>query len=185
MAIRNTRLATAMHEAGHAVAHLAKPPAPNIRSISVVEQREALLGLVDTDLRWQMYMTHSPASAGRIEELRRLAWHDIVVCLAGPLAEFRWRRHSRWAIKLNADSIAKQCLDLPLPNSYCDEAMVRSRLCWAYPGEECDRFVTAWWETEELVATHWRAITSIGRTLNNRGMMTGDELETEWSRFAF
>lgn len=184
MAIRNTTLATAMHEAGHAVAQLALPPAPNIRSISIVDQREGQLGLVDTDLRWQKYMTYSPASAERIEELRGLAWQDIIVCLAGPLAEFRWRRHSRWAIKLSSDSLAKQCLELPLPNSYCDEAMIRSRLCWAYPGDERAHFISAWWETEELVATHWRAIIYIGRTLNQRGMMTGDELEMEWSRLA-
>lgn len=184
MARQITPLTIAIHEAGHAVVQLARPSSPVIRSIAIVEQPQGQLGFVDTDLQWRSDMEDAIGVGDAVAGWRRLAWEDIIVCLAGPIAENRWRRYSRWAIQLKADHFAKRCIEHDCLDPNTDEGKAMKRLRWAHPGEERERFNAAWLEAEQAVAAHWRAITSIGRTLHQRGRMTGEELGVEWARFA-
>jgi hypothetical protein len=108
--MRNTALATAMHEAGHAVIQLANPPAPYIDSITVVELPDGLLGLVDTPAMWQPYMAKLTGPPVLTEMHRALAWEDVLFYLAGPIAELRWRRASRAGLMLSSDHFADVCL---------------------------------------------------------------------------
>jgi hypothetical protein len=182
--MRISQLAVAMHEAGHAVVQLARPPSPNIRSISIVEQPEGQRGIVDTNLQWQSHMAHAIPVGDAADDWRRFAWEDTIVCLAGPIAENRWRRFSRLAIQLSGDHFAARCIEHESLDPNTDEGKALKRLRWAYPGKERERFTAAWLESEEAVAANWRAIVSIGRLLSQRGRMTGEELQAEWATFA-
>lgn len=62
------------------------------------------------------------------ERWQALAWTDVVMFLAGPVAELEWRRCSRAAIGLIGDDMADECFDdsAPLPES--DLGQFRTRL---------------------------------------------------------
>lgn len=180
--MRTTPLAVAMHEAGHAVIQLANPPAPYIDSISITGLGEGLLGLVNTSAQWQPYMAEVPGAGDVTEAWRQLAWRDTIFHLAGPIAEMRWRRHSRAAIWLEAETFAWQCFGGDVPEPFSDLGRVHARLSWAYPDDCLERFCDAWIEAEEQVGRHWRSILSVGRLLHRRGRLTGAELMAEWQR---
>lgn len=108
--MRNTTLATAIHEAGHAVVQLALPPAPWIDSIELFEPGGDLLGIVNTMSNWQPFFASSAMSEDTREYVRVLAWKDTLFYLAGPISEARWRRFSRAGIALSAHHFAEVCL---------------------------------------------------------------------------
>jgi len=180
--VHNSQLAVAVHEAGHAVAQLSNPPHPQIRSVSIVGLDPALLGLVDTDAMWQPYMATLEVEQSTGEAWRALAWKDTIFYLAGPIAELRWRRHSRIAIAFGAKQFAEECFGTPAPEGSTDFGRVRARLNWAYPGEQREAFSKAWFEAEAVVARHWRAVVRLGRIIAERGRINGDELSVEWER---
>lgn len=180
--MRNTPLTIAMHEAGHAVAMLANPPHPYIASVSVNGLADDILGLVDVRAMWQPWMLDAGADDDAVELMRGLASKDAIFFLAGPIAELRWRGHSRAAIWFGAPQFADQCLGQHAPPSDTDLGRVRTRLAWAYPGSERECFNTAWLEAEAIVAKHWRSIQAIGRTLAERKYIEGDELDDLWRK---
>ena len=165
-----------MHEAGHAVALLADPPHPWIDFISIVGLRAGLLGLVQTEARWQPHMATYSASPETTNLWRQLAHKDVTHYMAGPVAELRWRRLSRLGILIAGRQQRDHCLgDVTLePGSDLDR--VRARLLWAYPDDPHQAFSRVWDETEEFVTKHWRAIVLLGRTLRERGRIGGEEL---------
>lgn len=60
-----------------------------MESVSLVGLREGHLGYVDTKMLWQSHM-HAPVrSRETTEQWGALAWTDIVIFLAGPIAELK------------------------------------------------------------------------------------------------
>lgn len=174
--MKPTQLCVAVHEAGHAVARLANPPHPEITSLSIAGLPVGILGLVDTAAMWQPYMAVSQASPETIDLWRELAWKDVIFHLAGPIAELRWRRHSRLSILFVTSQFRERCLENDSHELGSDLDRVRARLLWAYPDDPHQAFNDAWEETEELVAKHWRTIVSLGRTLLKKGRIEGEDL---------
>jgi hypothetical protein len=118
--MRNSRLAIAVHEAGHAVAQLADSPSPWISSVSIDDLADGLLGYVDTAAMWQPYMATVAADDATIDMWRKLAWRDAMQYLAGPIAELRWRRYSRAGIWLAWPGFAAHCFGSPAPEPSSD-----------------------------------------------------------------
>lgn len=184
MARLPSRLAVAMHEAGHAIVQLATGPAPWIDYISLEEDDPDQLGRVQTQAMWQpswMEAAHAPPEI--IEQWRVLAVRDVVNYLAGPVAELRWRRYPRAAIWLGGPEMADRCLGEPAPPSHTDLGRVRRRLTWSYPGCERKVFREAWLRTEALVASWWNQIEWLGRELDTCGRINDEELLVMWSAF--
>lgn len=71
--MRNTPLAIAVHEVGHAVAQLPNPPTPWINSIAITGLSDGLLGLVDTPAMWQPYMATMEVPPDVADVYRQLA----------------------------------------------------------------------------------------------------------------
>lgn len=175
-----TLLATSMHEAGHAIVQLATGPAPWIDRIEVGRPGPDLLGVVRTRTMWQPFMREVPAPADVREQWRRLAARDVVIHLAGPVAELRWGRHSRLAIQIVAGRMADSCLQDNHLDLDVDAARVRDRLGWLMPGEERAGFVRAWMATEDVVGAWWREIVRLGRELADRAGIEDVELLALW-----
>jgi hypothetical protein len=58
-----------------------------------------------------------------------------------------------------------------------DLGQVRTRLAWASPGEEKERFDLAWAEADALVVRNRTAMRAIGCELGARGRLFHEELE--------
>ena len=180
--MRNKRLSTCVHEAGHAVVQLAGGPAPRIDFIAVDGLDGDILGLVQTKAIWQpSYMEDVRASDEIRAQWRTLAWRDCVNFLAGPIAELRHRRYSRSAIQLNWEGMAERCLGEPVPKEGTDFGQVRRRLLSAIGGDPRNAFLDAWLEAEGAVALRWREINALARLLYERGRIDDEELLEIWS----
>ena len=92
--LRATPLATAMHEAGHAVVRLALG-GPEVQFVSVVDRSPGELGYCRMDTRFQSFFVHAklpdgPEQAAMVREgaVRpnaprvKLAWLEALSCLA-------------------------------------------------------------------------------------------------------
>ena len=180
-----TRLATAMHEAGHAMVKLATPGASPIHLMTMRDLPEGVLGRVQTQTAWCPWRLDDPAPSARQREVARsLAWIDMMFFLAGPIAELRWRRNSRARLWLAAPELAERCLDDPETDSGSDLGRVRHILRTLHPGEERTIFIDAWLEAERLVARHLVAVEHLGRLLSECGELTGEEADEFWASFA-
>lgn len=175
-----TRLTVCFHEAGHAIVQLAHGSHPWIDSIAVEGLPDGLLGLVDTPSIWQPSCLERAVSRDIHEVWAKGAWRDVINYLAGPIAELRWRRHGRFAIRFAAKDMARQCLTEP-QGSFSDFGRVRHRLECAIPGDDHANFVKAWLETEEEVHRWWAPITKLARLLADRGRIADDELYPFWN----
>lgn len=178
---RNTRLATCVHEAGHAVVQLSHGSHPWIDYIAVDGLPDDMLGRVETESGWQPWVLGLAADREVHEAWSAAAWRDVVVYLAGPIAELRWRRYSRAAIWLGAYEMAQRCLCEEQEDS-SDFGRVRRRLERAVPGENHANFVKAWLEAEEKVARWWYQIATLARALSERGRIDDEELYPLWRR---
>lgn len=177
-----TRLAVAMHEAGHVAARMLTPHGPPIYSVSVGDGHGDVLGFVDTMAEWQPSRLGA-AGASPVDDLSRrtFAWNDILFYLSGPLAELRWRRRSRAFLWLAASEMAERCIDDEDIDDDSDLGRVRRRLCWLHPGEERAAFIRAWLEAEELVARNMPAIEWMARELCDCGELLDDEISDMWA----
>lgn len=169
------------HEAGHAVAQLAHPPAPWINFVAIDGLPAGMLGVVDTPAMWQPYMATVNAPPDVLDSWRSFAWRDALFYLAGPIAELRWRRHSRAAIWFAAGEFADRCFGTVAPDPASDLGRVRARLLWAGAGDERGAFIRAWLEAETIVATHWKPIRMVGRLLYQQGRLSDVELLDAWT----
>lgn len=178
---RVSKLAVAVHEAGHAVVQMASG-GPWIESVSVVDQPDGKLGIVNSEPRWKSYFSDcslpdDPKQAAVIRDAwTRAAWQDVLHFLAGPLAEMRWRCRSRWVVIFSCDANRETCFADPPPDRGGDLGQVRARLDWAFPDDPQEAFKRAWSESEELVHRHWRSIVAVGRLLRIRGKLDNEEL---------
>ena len=180
-----TRLATAMHEAGHAVIKLATPGARPVHSMTMRDLPEGLLGRVQTQTAWFPWRYDGAvASVQQREDARSLAWSDMLFFLAGPISELRWRRHLRARLWFAAREMAERCLDDPETDRGSDLGRVRHILKTLHAGEEQTTFIEAWWEAESLVARHIDAIDWLGRLLLESEELTGEEVDEFWASFA-
>lgn len=177
-----TRLAVAMHEAGHVAARMPTPGGPPIHSATLGEGDGDVLGFVDTLAEWQPSLMEaagiSPVTDSR---WRTFAWNDILFYLCGPLAELRWRRRSRAFLWLAASEMAERCVADADVDDRRDLGRVRRRLCWLHHGEERDAFIRAWFEAEELIARNMTAIEWMGRELCDCGELLEDEIADMWA----
>ncbi len=180
-----TRLAVAMHEAGHVTARMLTPGGPPIHSATLCEGDGDVLGFVDTLAEWQPSLMET-ASISPVTESRwrAFAWDDIMLYLCGPLAELRWRRRSRAFLWLAASEMAERCVADEDVDDRSDLGRVRRRLRWLHPGEERDAFIRAWLQTEEMIARNMSAIEWMGRELCDSGELLGDEIADMWTGLA-
>lgn len=173
---RPTRLELAMHEAGHAYAFAALtdncPPSE--------------LGLVEEDGHhrgWSARRTilhptgpyrdmPSPTRA----ELRRQAAAEIVISLAGPLAEFRHRHRGRDAGSL----VMFMNLETFLVPGACDTDGDFQKIRDCLDRVECADGYAAlrslFDASEQITSDNWPSIRRLGRLLNGREYIEGDEL---------
>lgn len=175
-----TRLATCVHEAGHAVVQLARGSHPWIDSIAVDGLGEGMLGLVDTISIWQPSYLALAVGRDLHEAWAAAAWRDVINYLAGPVAELRWRRYSRVAVAIVADEMAERCFGRAHAD-FSDFGRVRRRLKCAIPGDDRANFVQAWLQTEEEVARWWREIVALARVLSTVGRIEDVELYELWT----
>lgn len=178
---RPTRLAICVHEAGHAIVQLAHGVDPWIDFIAVDDLPDGMLGRIETISIWQPWVLELPADREVHEAWSVAAWRDVVTYLAGPIAELRWRKCSRAALRLGADEMAQQCLHED-QEDVSDFGRVRRRLECAVPGADRANFMNAWLEAEEAVARWWQQITALGRMLEARGRIDDVELYAFWNR---
>lgn len=179
-----SRLEVAVHEAGHAIVQLATGPSPWIDYIEVGEPGEGRLGIVQTEALWQPSLMEDPhAPAELICKWRLLAARDIVMYLAGPMAELRMR-HRRQKAREAAMLMASRCLAVDEVDAASDFGRVRHRLRWAHPGTEFKAFCQAWAATDMIVNTWWREIVDFGRMLECSGRINDVEIMNAWAGFA-
>ncbi|MEG3159368.1 hypothetical protein U1763_02525 [Sphingomonas sp. LB2R24] len=182
MAKLPTRLAVAMHEAGHVAARMLTPGGPPIHSATLSDGDGDMLGFVDTLAEWQPSRMETAESSPATEaRWRTFAWNDILFYLCGPLAEMRWRRRSRAFLWLVASELAERCVAGEDVDDRSDLGRVRRRLRWLHPGEERDAFIRGWLEAEELVARNISAIDWMGRELCDSGELLEDEIADMWT----
>lgn len=180
---RPSRLAIAMHEAGHAVIRMNTPMSPYTDEVWLLKDGETALGCVVGDARWQPGKANSlrhlegEAYVSYAQFLRRSAWEDILEALAGPIAELRWRKWPRMSIAIMAQDYAEDCFAAPALMAGTDYDQARRRLEWLYPENPGDAFRRAWIETEEAVAASWKTIQRVGRALDRSGVLSHEELD--------
>lgn len=174
-------LSVAMHEIGHCVVQFVIAPRHWIQSVSLTGLPEGHLGYVETDTLWQSYMLSAKAPHDTVEQWRRLAWDDIVIFLAGPIAELKWCRCSKDGIIGAGLDLADACLNDPALERETDLGQVRARLQWANPGEEEETFLRLWNEAHRLTIENWRSIVTIGRELATRMHLSHADLAELWN----
>ena len=116
-----------------------------------------------------------------IAQWRELAWKDIIFTLAGPIAELRWQRKSRWAVQWAAREMGERCLGEVLPVAGSDFDQVRRRVQWLCPDQQERIFILAWFETEKEVAQHLASIIALGRFLSEQSDLSDVALLEFWS----
>lgn len=177
---RPSKLAVAMHEAGHAVMWLSQPDAGPIASISLSHDSDDALGKVDVIPRWRPHaMLERHAEPEVMARWVGWAKSDISFFLAGPIAE--WRGYSRAILEIGAAEMAKRCLGAPGPTFGTDLYQVRQRLKWIDSGNERQGFISAWLATEDAVANRRRLIERLGRLLAERTYLDEDDISRFWS----
>lgn len=178
--MKPTTLAVAMHEAGHAVVQLAIAPSQWIEAITLRGLPEGHLGYVETDSLWQSYMKEVLPPQEVVDQWRKLAWKDILIFLAGPIAELKWNRYSRDAVLLTGHFLLERCLGDAEPCRGMDLWQVRTRLLWRDIASAKDDCLEAWSESNSIVSQKWTAIRSVGRELAAKGRLSNPELIEAW-----
>jgi len=181
--VDNPPLYVAIHEAGHAVAMLAQQPGPRIDYISIVDQPADRVGIVHAQARFQPNLADVAAQAeGGRPLIERLAWQDAVEFLAGPIAEWRFRKQSKLVRLLTARDIASRlALDNTLLKTGEDAEKVLVRLRWRNPDTVEEEFIAAWEESEALLKPRWTAVQELGLWLHRQGRIEDDQLYDWWN----
>jgi len=174
-------LATAIHEAGHAVAELSMPPSQWIDAIWVRREPEGWSGLVEVQARWQPSTADLHfAEAANYRELREArAREDILVFIAGPVAEWRWRFRSRIGAQFAGTEVARVCAEQEhRPGSDMDR--IKVRLQWLGVADLRSAVRDAWYDAEALLAREWPAVTAIGRALVMHKRLEDEHVRALW-----
>lgn len=174
--------AVGVHEAGHLFVNLALHPAPFIDAVWIRRNDQGQWeGCVDYVHRFQwavaaVPMNGSPEAVERWEAAKREnARRELLVSLAGPIAEIRWRTRGRWSAILSAKSNATACLDMGAAAS-SDFGYARRFIEWLGYSDPQQAFVDAWLEAEDIVHRHWQAIVAVGSLLKDRNRIEAEAL---------
>jgi hypothetical protein len=182
-----TPLQVAIHEAGHAVAHLVLNDLPphqgsSIRSVSVIPT-DGVLGVVTTDPRISRFGVHGLAQLHADEAMsqsrRFYARLDIIEALAGPTAEL-YSTNPLIPLHLIEKMIPEILVDPAHEAGDC--ANIRRAIEWL-GGDDPQALLRRLWEIAyAIVATEWIGIVEVARVLRDRQTMSGDEFEATWRR---
>lgn len=174
--------AVAVHEAGHLFVNLAFQPAPFIDAVWISRNEQGRWeGCVDYQHRFQWALADvplngAPEAVEAWEALKREnARRELLISLAGPIAEIRWRRRGRWSVIFAASPSAEVCLAMG-DEASSDFGYAKRFIEWlGYPDPQ-QAFVDAWLEAEEIVHRHWQPILALGSLLKERGRVEAEAL---------
>lgn len=165
---RTSSKAVAVHEAGHLFVNLHLQPSPWIGGMWIRKDRAGWHGCVEYVHRYQIMQGGSPDDARR----------ELLVTLAGPIAEIRWREGTTIAPCLHAEANARVCLRGK--HEYGSDYGVSQRLVCllaAFKNQEPEAvFLEAWSEADDLVDRYWRSILAVGSILKARRVIAPAEL---------
>lgn len=175
-----TRHELAIHEAGHAYgfAAIERYKTPISMGLGIDEagasngwsQRDTLL-YTDKDFD-RIHVESQPF-------VRRQAAAEIVISIAGPIADARYRLRSRWAgifmILQNAELFLKPAaFDID-----GDFAKIRAILNYIQPFNSVEVFRNLIWVSEGIVTRNWPSIRRLSAHLREHGTLNAGEL-IEW-----
>lgn len=187
MTMTLTSLQIAIHEAGHAVAHLvlddlAPSPGPFISSVSIVPG-DGFLGIVIADSRLSKSVPATladPHFNDAIKQNNRLhALYDIIEALAGPTAEL-YCEHPLIPLLLMERMIPRILVDHADEDSDC--ANIRRAIEWLEEDNPQLLLRQLWNIAYAVIATEWIGLMKVARVLNDRQTMDGEEFEAEWRK---
>jgi hypothetical protein len=146
---------TAHHEAGHAVAAFYQ--GIRIRHVTIVPTKDALGHVKNHKVLWATngMFDDSPRGVDRAER-------HIICLFAGPIAQRKFRRASRWRRAGGQDFPAATELLVRI----CDE------------DDECQRLYSKllWRRAELLVKFYWKDIKAVARELLKRRTLKGNDV---------
>lgn len=179
---RQTAKGVAIHEAGHLFANLSLAPSPFVDAIWISRSKRGRWeGAVEYDHRFQWALADiTPSGSSEWvetwqESQRENARREILVSLAGPVAEIRWRLRGRAQAWFAADANAKICLGAA-GGEGSDLERVRRYIDWLGLADPHAAFVQSWLEAEALVHRHWLAIKTVAALLKLTGRIEAEEL---------
>ncbi len=164
-----TSIQVAIHEAGHAVAHLVLndlPPcsAPFLNSVSIVPG-DGFLGVVAVD-PWTFQSAWD-------------ALYSIIEALAGPTAEL-YSEHADLLPLVIERTIPGILADHADEDSDC--AQIQKTIEWLGVRDPRALLRRLWDITHAIVASEWIGLEKVAHILCDRQVMGGDEFEAEWRR---
>lgn len=176
-----TRLELAMHEAGHAYAFatVSRYNEPNELGLGIGDAGDHHGWCSRNTLLHKVTLSRVPLDV--LPHIHWAAAAEIVVAIAGSIAEFRHRHRSR----LVAGLILRQNAGLFLkPGTFDtdgDFERIRSTLAYIQAADPIGELRRMMDIGDTIVAANWPSITKLGRHLLTCGVMNGDEL-ADWFR---
>lgn len=174
--------AVGVHEAGHLFVNLALQPAPFIDAVWIRRNDQGQWeGCVDYVHRFQWALADvplngAPEAVEASEALKREnARRELLVSLAGPIAEIRWCRRGRWGAIFVAHPNAEVCLAMG-DEASSDFGYAKRFIDWLGYPDPHQAFVDAWLEAEEIVHRHWQPILAVGSLLKGCGRIEAEAL---------
>jgi hypothetical protein len=162
---RVSKKAVAVHEAAHVVVHACLRPGAPLGPAWLKAKRGSWIGRTEFHNAFQGLDERSTAT---LDEARR----ELVITLAGPVAEARWRGDAsaladHWQRALDATAT---------PPVASDEVTGLGISEWLALPVIAAHFEQSWREAESLVDRHWQTIVELGSLLKDRERIEGAEL---------
>jgi hypothetical protein len=179
-----TSLQVAIHEAGHAVAHLVLDDLPScsgpfISSVSVIPGN-GFWGAVTVESRLSRLASSRFHPNDETRQNQRLhALFDIIEALAGPIAEM-YSGQAQLLPFLKERMIPKILTDHADDDSDC--VNIRKTLRWLEEDNPQLLLRQLWDIAYVVVASEWIGLEKVARVLRRRQIMHGDEFEAEWRK---
>lgn len=179
--MQRSPLYVAVHEAGHAISMLSSDPRRWVDYVSLRETPVDAVGFTKGEARFQIAWAGQLAVTGQREQLVSAAKADVVDLLAGPIAEYRFRKIPRVARQFLANQWADKMIGADWTTIDEDDfSKVRLRLMWCDPQQVHRAFLDRWHDAEAVVGAHWKHILELGRWLHTVGHIEDDELFPWW-----
>jgi hypothetical protein len=186
-ALNPTPLQIAIHEAGHAVAHLVLDDqpfcsAPCIDSVSIIPG-DGFWGAVTVDPRLSRFARSASTDPHSIEAARqnqRLhGRYDIIEALAGSMAELY--NEQPLLLPRLADRIIPKILTGQADDD-SDCANIQKTIEWLEEDDPQSLLRELWDITYAIIASEWIGLEKVARVLRGRRVMSGGEFEAEWRK---
>ena len=166
-----SKKAVAVHEAGHLFVNLALQPSAWVEHVTVSKHPTGPWeGLVQYKHRFQwaladVEMGGSREAVDAFNARRRESAHqELLISLAGPIAETRWRQRSRWAAVFACDNSAELCISMGIKASE-DYGRAKRYIEWLSNDNHRLAFREAWFQAEGLLQANWQRIVSFADRL--------------------